>query len=252
MRQRFAAIVRKPVHTLRYDRGTRISAKFFNKLATARERSAVILTSPSSVKSFFVKSVELPNVLKGLEDALEGGSSSSFEFLAHLGLSSSSTPAQKKKVEASLQRELQRCVAISNLFADGVLIADEVDLVLHPLKSGILPLLLFINQSFVYYSPNSPLSLSPLLPSPELNWPTVQKSPLQFTTEGERWKFVLHLLNGILGAIAPNPHLMREYRDSVAAKEALLALRDEMNMGVGFYQLQVKGGWGLKRNVIFF
>ena len=107
MRQRFAAIIRKPVHTLKYDRGTRISRGFFNKLATARERSAVMLTSPSSVKSFFVKSVELPNVLKGLEDVLSSLSSPlsspssspppSSLFLAPLGITEASTPGQKKE-----------------------------------------------------------------------------------------------------------------------------------------------------------
>jgi hypothetical protein len=66
------------------------------------------------------------------------------------------------------------CVQIIDIFRSGALLLDEVDLILHPLKS-------------------------------ELNWPIGGKRPLDFTRsregvakgDGLRWKIPFHLLDAI-------------------------------------------------------
>jgi hypothetical protein len=60
------------------------------------------------------------------------------------------TGAIDKETLRDLQRQAQVCADIVDLFRNGALILDEVDLVLHPLKS-------------------------------ELNWPLGGKEPLDFT-----------------------------------------------------------------------
>ena len=106
-----------------------------------------------------------------------------------------------------IKAEIERCVQIQELFRSGVLILDEVDIVLHPLFS-------------------------------ELNWPIDQKNPLEFTEQGERWTFVLHLLNGLLAAIEPDPPIPRAYRESEFAKRALTVLGSLLNQGIGTFNLQ--------------
>ena len=53
------------------------------------------------------------------------------------------------------------------------MLLDEVDLILHPLKS-------------------------------ELNWPMGQKDALDFTREGMRWQVAFHMLDGIMQGVVPN------------------------------------------------
>ncbi len=64
-----------------------------------------------------------------------------------------------------LRRQAELCMQIFDMFKTGVEIMDEVDLLLHPLRS-------------------------------ELNWPLGDKFPLDFTKSGERYHGMRWLLPG--------------------------------------------------------
>ena len=58
MREKFAAVVRKPIFTFSFNRGTTITRDLYLKLCKARDSKAVICATPTSVKSFMLKFVE--------------------------------------------------------------------------------------------------------------------------------------------------------------------------------------------------
>ena len=74
-----------------------------------------------------------------------------------------------------VMQQLVHCAALLNLFKTGCLLLDEVDMLLHPLKS-------------------------------ELNWPIGEKLPLDFTLgagdegPGLRWRIPFHLLDALFYA----------------------------------------------------
>ena len=64
MRQRFSSILRKPVYTFNFDRFTAASPQLLSKMVQARQLSAVMISSPTSVKSFMLKFVEVVHLLE--------------------------------------------------------------------------------------------------------------------------------------------------------------------------------------------
>jgi hypothetical protein len=158
MREKFAAVVRKPVFTFSFSRGTPITRDLYMKLCKARDSRAIICATPTSVKSFMLKFVEM---MRHLERSKTGGKAptSGGFFLNRI--------AQRFR-EQSVVTELTvnpedvfYCTEILKLFKEGVLLLDEVDLLLHPLKS-------------------------------ELNWPIGDKALIDFTKSnkfglGLRW-----------------------------------------------------------------
>ena len=71
----------------------------------------------------------------------------------------------------------------------GTLLLDEVDLILHPLKS-------------------------------ELNWPMGRKDPLDFTRKGLRWEVAFFLIDGLLQASGTKTSTF-VMDDSMAAKRIM-------------------------------
>ena len=73
---------------------------------------------------------------------------------------------------AGLRTECDTCITIFRIFQSAVVMIDEVDMILHPLKS-------------------------------ELHWPIGNKVPLDFTSspnpgdQGLRWRLPLHLLDAV-------------------------------------------------------
>ena len=55
MREKFSAVIRKPVFTFKFDRGTPITRDLFLKLVKARDSKAIICATPTSIKSFQLK-----------------------------------------------------------------------------------------------------------------------------------------------------------------------------------------------------
>ena len=58
LREKFSALIHKPVYTFIVDRHTQISPLMLNKLHVARRSGAVVVSSPTSIKSFVLKLIE--------------------------------------------------------------------------------------------------------------------------------------------------------------------------------------------------
>ncbi|CAM9179352.1 unnamed protein product, partial [Ectocarpus fasciculatus] len=65
LRERFSTVVRKPVFTFTFERYNKITPELLFKLRTARYLRAVVVSTPSAVKSFMLKFLELCHILDG-------------------------------------------------------------------------------------------------------------------------------------------------------------------------------------------
>ena len=152
LRRTFSSIVRKRVYTLAFDRNDDLGPRIEAKLRGARDSGAVVIATPASVRSLMLKFVEM--------------------------LSLEADP------NAPVWRRSKRAgsagVNILRMFREGVVLMDEVDVVLHPLKS-------------------------------ELNFPIGQKEPVDFA--GERWELPIHVLEAIFAVGAA----IRDGRKAVSA-----------------------------------
>lgn len=150
------------------------------KLQAARHLRAVVVSTPTCVKSFMLKFIEICHLLKRQKDHVqeqrETIAITKLTIAQRLGLRPkplrpSFLPEEEVK---SLRRQADLCTQVFALFKTGVEIMDEVDLLLHPLKS-------------------------------ELNWPLGDKFPLDFTKSskpnegyhGMRWVVPGHLLDAL-------------------------------------------------------
>lgn len=152
MRSRFAAIMPKPIYTFKFDRFAKISPNMHTKLVRARDAKAVVVTTPTALKSFLLKFIE--SVRQIDQDHLQG-----------------------KGVNPELRSQITECARVLQVFRESTLILDEIDSLLHPLKS-------------------------------ELNWPLGEKDTLDFTKsksgDGLRFEIPFHLIDAILYASSPN------------------------------------------------
>jgi hypothetical protein len=181
LRERFSAGIRKPVFTFSFDRYNTVTPALLVKLQTARNLRAVVVSTPSSVKSFMLKFLEICHNLSRhknlqLEKVDRGKAEKIFSIkrvrnLLGLGFGYTMSSGELTKEEITSARE-QAAISeqIFALFRSTVEIMDEVDIILHPLKS-------------------------------ELNWPLGAKEPLDFTRSrvgnGLRWGLPSHLLDAI-------------------------------------------------------
>jgi hypothetical protein len=159
MRERFSSIIQKPVYTFQFARGSAVTPMLFQKLLKARSMRAVVVAGPNAIKSFMLKFVELAHLLEQArsmeveEEEHERVNGSVFsQVVRAMGLVQQDVWQHSgTELISSLHHQVGLCVYILGLFRDGVLLLDEVDLLLHPLKS-------------------------------ELNWPLGQKNKLDFTS----------------------------------------------------------------------
>lgn len=174
MREKFAAVVRKPVFTFHFNRGSSITKDLYLKLCKARDSRAVICATPTSIKSFMLKFVEMMKILEedkfGRSGTRQPGNNG---FFGNFSLSAIARRFrdQSEMVQTQVNPEdIYYCSEILKLFRSGVLLLDEVDLLLHPLKS-------------------------------ELNWPIGLKDPIDYSRNklgiGLRWDMQWHLLDAI-------------------------------------------------------
>jgi Protein of unknown function (DUF3638) len=176
LRERFSAAIRKPVFTFTFDRYSKVTPQLLSKLKTARNLRAIVVSSPSSIKSFMLKFVEICHNLSRQKSLLlekkEKRSLARFSLRALLGFSDDSLrPLEMTPGEIVIAKEQQViCDSVLEIFRSSIEIMDEVDVILHPLKS-------------------------------ELNWPLGAKEPLDFTRSrsgnGLRWGIPSHLLDAI-------------------------------------------------------
>ena len=142
MREKFAAVVRKPIFTFAFDRSTPITRDLYMKLCKARDSKAVVCSSPTSIKSFMLKFVEM---MRHIERKKFGKPIEEDNFLMRLSNIARRFREQSVVQELKVNPEdFYFCVEILKLFRSGVLLLDEVDLLLHPLKSELVSIPLYI------------------------------------------------------------------------------------------------------------
>ncbi|GBG26808.1 Hypothetical Protein FCC1311_030302 [Hondaea fermentalgiana] len=188
MRSRFAAIITKRVFTLEFDRGCEdavdIARAVYDKLDEARRSRSVVVSSPDAVKSLFLKFVEHMHSLESVDpDVLRPTSSlRQNKEIVHLR----DTMQARSDMADSM-------VPIFDMWRDGVLIMDEVDVLLHPLRS-------------------------------ELNFPIGLKDPIDMS--GFRWDLPIHLL----GAFFPEAReILKSFFPEVEMQDHANSILDEID-----------------------
>lgn len=212
MREKFAAVVRKPIFTFYFDRGTTVSRDLYMKLVKAKDSKAIICATPTSVKSFMLKFVEM---MRHLEHSKFGAKmqQESGGFFQAFSISNIARKFKESSVVTELNvnpEDVYYSVEILKLFRSGVLLLDEVDLLLHPLKS-------------------------------ELNWPIGEKHPIDFSRSkkfgvGLRWQMQWHVLDAIF--YARDKKMSVAFEDSREALHILDSIASVIQQGIATQQLQ--------------
>lgn len=206
MREKFAAVVRKPVFTFSFDRSTPISRDLYLKLCKARDSKAIVCATPTSVKSFMLKFVEM---MRYLEEKKYGGRQKKGGFFSLSNIArrfKDSSVIMEMKVNPE---DVYYCAEILKLFRTGVMLLDEVDLILHPLKS-------------------------------ELNWPIGLKEPIDFSSSrigsGLRWDVQWHVLDAIF--YASSKRMSVAFKDSREAVTILESIANLIQVGISNKYIQ--------------
>ena len=137
LRERFSACVRKPIFTFSFDRYNTVTPMLLSKLRTARNLRAVVVSTPSSVKSFMLKFLEICHNLNRqknltLEQRETNKAASLFSVkrlksLLGLGDRRTSSSGQLTKEEiASCREQAVLSEQIFHLLRGSVEIMDEV------------------------------------------------------------------------------------------------------------------------------
>ena len=209
MREKFSAIVQKPIFTFNFDRAVVVQRDLHSKLVIAKDTRAIICTTPGAIKSFFLKFVELLHMLdesrrEPEEEEPYFVSGFAARILQRLGLQKATQRKYTPELVASLGQQAGITVEILGVFQQGALILDEVDLILHPLKS-------------------------------ELNWPLGKKKPLDLTRNrsdsGLRWKIPWFLLDAIFSVAGSEVIGTTSEVRSREGQEILKSLRTEISQG---------------------
>jgi len=108
MRETFSAIMTKRIYTLEFDRSTQVKSSMRRSLENAAANRGVVVATPTTLKSIMLTYVETLQQLKEPE-------------LTH-----------SKRQQLVMQSE-ELC-KILQIFKEGIMLLDEVDLILHPLK----------------------------------------------------------------------------------------------------------------------
>merc|ERR1712185_217324 len=109
LRGTFSSIIRKRVFTLAFDRSSEMTWATVSKLRSAARNRGVLLCSATTIKSIQLKLLEKLDVLRD----------------------------ERRKHHPSMERDVRTLAETLRMFARGVLVMDEVDLLLHPLKSEL-------------------------------------------------------------------------------------------------------------------
>ena len=218
LRERFSAAIRKPVFTFSFDRYSKVTPQLLSKLKTARNLRAIVVSSPSSIKSFMLKFIEICHNLSrqrhlNLEtrerSTLKRPKSLVKRLLGILALDENRVDGMTSLELASAHSQAILADKIFEIFRSSIEIMDEVDVILHPLKS-------------------------------ELNWPLGAKEPLDFTRSrsgnGLRWGIPSHLLDAIFSCCGMP--ILADIAESKAAAVILDQLEKVIQLGFNTLQLQ--------------
>ncbi|ORM40231.1 uncharacterized protein BXIN_1598 [Babesia sp. Xinjiang] len=141
LRETFSAVIRKGVFTLHFSRYHRATPELYLKLLQARETGSIVVCTPTTIKSIFLKCILCYYKLR--EGTVPEGTVARVTRI-HQRLSKIWNMRYVGGVEQSLddiyrdtQLELDVLLRILELFSSGILLMDEIDLLLHPLKSEL-------------------------------------------------------------------------------------------------------------------
>ncbi|RMX67281.1 hypothetical protein DD238_002126 [Peronospora effusa] len=163
LRGRFSnKVLRKRIFTFQFDRAINddpaTALQLFTKLDRARRHGDVVCASPESIKSMMLKFVELLHSLEESSDIIE------------LPLTSASQNIRRlRRVLEDRSEMADELYKTLKLWQSGMLIMDEVDVLLHPLRS-------------------------------ELNFPIGNKFPIDLAAY--RWELPIYLIDAVL--VSPN------------------------------------------------
>lgn len=160
LRRCFAVVIVKHVFTLQFDRscGDEATSRAWevealvSKLESAVADRAVVIAAPECLKSLFLKYIEQLHLLESTSVPV-----ASIQDVRHRTME---TRARERQLGRA--RLIDTIAPILKLWRDGVLLMDEVDVLLHPLRS-------------------------------ELNFPIGEKEAIDLS--GPRWTLPIHLLD---------------------------------------------------------
>jgi hypothetical protein len=157
LRKCFSVLIPKRIYTLKFDRHIEDSPHavmlLSQKLESARAEGSIICAAPESIKALFLKFVEQLHFVESMPPV---------EAEIHERLQVQSNHVQECAEKRALMADA--IVPIFDLWNSGVLIMDEVDVLLHSLRS-------------------------------ELNFPIGEKKPIDLS--GPRWFLPLHIFDGL-------------------------------------------------------
>ncbi|KEG08962.1 NXN protein [Trypanosoma grayi] len=163
LRRCFSVVVPKQIYTLHFDRAfddtnTSHIALLQQKLTAAARTRAILISAPECIKSVFLKSIEQLHIIETTPtEELDA---------AHDAVDERTSAHAQGLLRRTQQRSAvaDAITPIIQLWQRGVLIMDEVDVLLHPLRS-------------------------------ELNFPIGLKHPIDLS--GPRWTLPIHLLDAV-------------------------------------------------------
>jgi thiol-disulfide isomerase/thioredoxin len=175
LRATFSSIIKKQVFILNFDRGSKMTWSTVDKLQTAVRNRGVVLATATAVKSIQLKLIEELDILRD----------------------------SRRKHHPQMEHHVRALVRAMQMFSSGVLIMDEVDLLLHPLRS-------------------------------ELNFPIGAKHPLDFTPE--RWNLAIHLIDAVF--YVERKSISVGFQQSSRAHTILRELESVITLGYSLRALQ--------------
>lgn len=146
MRECFSSsIFSKSVYTFEFNRLSEINVQLLKKLNYAKVNKNIICTTPTCIKSFFLKLLESMHLLDNqriLQSSKNGEIDEGHSFRGALQRTVFGYSRPKKRIldeneRFNLQKQLEIGKEILKIFQFGKLILDEVDLILHPSKSEL-------------------------------------------------------------------------------------------------------------------
>jgi hypothetical protein len=185
LRKCFSVLIPKRIYTLKFDRHIEDSSHpvmlLAQKLESARSEGSIICAAPESIKALFLKFVEQLHSVEAMPPV---------EQEKHQRVQEQSDRFQERAEKRALMADA--IVPIFDLWKSGVLIMDEVDVLLHSLRS-------------------------------ELNFPIGEKKPIDLS--GPRWFLPLHIFDGLFYRTENRitTSILQTHSEAVAILEAIRA-----------------------------
>ena len=205
MRSCFSSVVTKRVYTLSFDRSSASSndmkqfKRLLKKLEVARAQGSIVVTTPGAVKSLMLKYVDLLQSVQAAPALLRCP-------LDKLGNQKDKAQALGDELSENAEKAdvLAKIIKLWGKDENGVALLDEVDLLLHPLKS-------------------------------ELNYPIGPKQPLE--SHEFRWDLPIFLLDALLYPMSKKISL-DDFRPSADAVRILRDISHVVDAGVKSMAIQ--------------